>query len=229
MPELPEVETTLRGIIPWVTERRVQAVIVRKNQLRWLIPDAFSCELPGQMINRIERRAKYLIFHAESSAILMHLGMSGSLRLVKKDALPEKHDHVDIVMDDCMLRYRDPRRFGAILWVKGDPFQHALLLKLGPEPLSDGFDGAYLHQHSRRRTVAVKNFIMNSQIVVGVGNIYASEALFMAGIRPSCPAKKISKARYEKLAQAIQRGLKAAIKAGGTSRRDSVSGEGTPG
>ena len=229
MPELPEVETTMNGVAPWVLGKIVQKVIIRQPQLRWSIPRVIKKLFAGELVLRLERRAKYLLFYNQNGVLLMHLGMSGSLCLVPHGTVPGKHDHVDIIMPDHILRYRDPRRFGAILWIEGDPMQHALLNHLGPEPLGDCFGGDYLYQQSRSRKVAVKNFIMNSRIVVGVGNIYASEALYRAGIRPTIRAQRVSKAKYVQLAAAIQRVLSDSIKAGGTSLKDFVSGTGQPG
>jgi formamidopyrimidine-DNA glycosylase len=231
MPELPEVETTRRGIAPSIEGAIVSEVILRKRRLRYPVPQSLMSGLPGQRILAVERRGKYLLLRTEIGAVLLHLGMSGSLRIVDPDLAPDKHDHVDIVFEgQRCLRFHDPRRFGAVLWVDNNaPEQHPLLAKLGPEPLTDAFGGELLHQRSRRRTQAVKLFIMDSQVVVGVGNIYASEALFRAGIRPQTPANKVSQRRYELLAEAIKQVLAEAIEQGGTTLRDFVGGDGRPG
>lgn len=230
MPELPEVEISCRGISPYMLDKKVKTVKIRQSQLRWPIPDILAKALTGQRITKIERRAKYILFHCAAGTLIMHLGMSGSLRILNKIETPEKHDHVDIIMDDGhYLRYRDPRRFGAILWTTDSALQHKLLINLGPEPLSGDFSGEYLKSKSARRRVAVKIFIMNAAVVVGVGNIYASEALFAAGINPRVAAGKISLQRYQKLAAHIKKVLRKAIKAGGTSLRDFRQSDGKPG
>ncbi|MGV8842962.1 MAG: bifunctional DNA-formamidopyrimidine glycosylase/DNA-(apurinic or apyrimidinic site) lyase [Pseudomonas sp.] len=229
MPELPEVETTRRGIAPYLEGQRVSAVIVRESRLRWPIPADLDVRLSGQRIESVERRAKYLLIKAETGTLISHLGMSGSLRLVPSDTPVAKHEHVDIVLESGLaLRYTDPRRFGSLLW-STDALNHPLLLRLGPEPLSEGFDGERLFQCSRRRVLAVKPFIMDNAVVVGVGNIYASEALFAAGIDPRRAAGSISRARYMKLAEEIKRILTYAIARGGTTLRDFVGGDGQPG
>lgn len=229
MPELPEVETTRRGIEPFLIGQRVRRVVVRERRLRWPIPEDLDVRLSGQRIERVERRAKYLLIGAECGTLIAHLGMSGSLRLVEADTPVLKHEHVDIELESGLaLRYTDPRRFGALLW-SDDPLNHALLSKLGPEPLSEQFDGQRLFELSRGKSVAVKPFIMDNAVVVGVGNIYASEALFAAGIDPRRAAGTVSKARYVKLAEAIKRILVQAIDCGGTTLRDFVGGDGKPG
>ncbi len=230
MPELPEVETTRRGIAPYVVGETIQSVTIRERQLRWPIPATLKKSLQQQLVRKLERRAKYLLFHTETGCMLLHLGMSGSLRIIEAGTPAEKHDHVDIMFESGRtLRFRDPRKFGSIHWTKADPFDHQLLNKLGPEPLSDAFTGAYLHARSRKRTQAIKTFIMDSRIVVGVGNIYANEALFLAGINPKQKAGRISLARYESLADAIKQVLTSAIEKGGTTLRDFINGEGKPG
>ena len=177
MPELPEVEISCRGISPYMLDKKVKAVTIRQPKLRWPIPDLLPKAITGQRITKIERRAKYILFHCSAGTLIMHLGMSGSLRILNQIKAPEKHDHVDILMDDGhYLRYRDPRRFGAILWTTESVHKHKLLINLGPEPLGRSFSGEYLKSKSTQRQVAVKNFIMNASIVVGVGNIYASES-----------------------------------------------------
>ncbi|HRL93142.1 MAG TPA: bifunctional DNA-formamidopyrimidine glycosylase/DNA-(apurinic or apyrimidinic site) lyase [Pseudomonas sp.] len=229
MPELPEVETTCRGIAPYLQGQRVSRVIVRERRLRWPIPEDLDVRLSGQRIEGVERRAKYLLIKAEVGTLIAHLGMSGSLRLVPAETPVAKHEHVDIVLESGLaLRYTDPRRFGAMLW-SDDPLNHELLRKLGPEPLTELFDGERLYQLSRGKSMAVKPFIMDNAVVVGVGNIYASESLFAAGIDPRRAAGSISKARYFKLADEIKRILAYAIERGGTTLRDFVGGDGMPG
>jgi formamidopyrimidine-DNA glycosylase len=230
MPELPEVETTRSGIAPHVEGQVVAEVVLRRRKLRYPVPRTLLADLPGQMVERVERRAKYLLLRCETGTVLIHLGMSGSLRLVAADVPAEKHDHIDIVFENGQaLRLRDPRRFGAVLWLAGEPMEHKLLAALGPEPLSDEFDADYLYQRSRKRKQAVKQFIMDSHTVVGVGNIYASEALFRAGIRPQLAAGRLSRRRCELLVESIQEVLGQAIAEGGTTLRDFVDGEGKPG
>lgn len=230
MPELPEVETTRRGIAPHLIGQRVQRVVVRNPRLRWPIPEDLDVRLSGQRIVSVERRAKYLLIGAEVGTLIGHLGMSGSLRMVEQGAPVEKHDHVDIELESgWVLRYTDPRRFGAMLWCTEPPLQHKLLAKLGPEPLSDEFNVDYLFQRSRRRSLPIKPFIMDNAVVVGVGNIYASEALFAAGIDPRREAGRVSKARYARLTDEIKRVLAVAIEQGGTTLRDFVGGDGKPG
>ncbi|HSX70769.1 MAG TPA: bifunctional DNA-formamidopyrimidine glycosylase/DNA-(apurinic or apyrimidinic site) lyase, partial [Pseudomonas sp.] len=217
MPELPEVETTRRGIAPHLEGRRVSRVLVRERRLRWPIPEDLDVRLSGQRIEAVERRAKYLLINAEAGTLIGHLGMSGSLRLVPVGTPAAKHEHVDIELESGMaLRYTDPRRFGALLW-SNDPFGHELLVRLGPEPLTEAFDGERLYQLSRGRAMAVKPFIMDNAVVVGVGNIYATEALFAAGIDPRRAAGSISRARYVALALEIKRILAHAIERGGTT------------
>jgi len=230
VPELPEVETTRRGIAPLLSGRRVTSVAIREPRLRWPIPEALARELPGQLVRGVTRRAKFLLVESAVGHLILHLGMSGSLRVVPQDLPPEKHDHLDVVMDDgrC-LRFRDPRRFGAALWTTRDPLDHPLLRHLGPEPLEDEFNAEWLHQHSRRRRVAVKSFLMNSTVVAGVGNIYASESLYLAGIHPNRPAGRISLKRYAGLVEAVREVLESAIAAGGTTLRDFVDSDGNPG
>ena len=229
MPELPEVETTLRGIEPHLLNQRVARVIVRDPRLRWPIPPEVS-KAEGQQIVSLDRRGKYLLIKLQQGGLILHLGMSGSLRILQQPLTPEKHDHVDVELKNGVcLRFNDPRRFGAFLWVDGEMQSHELLRDLGPEPLSNEFTTDYLYQRSRGRNVAIKNFIMNGHIVVGVGNIYASESLFMAGIHPQRAAGKISRQRYEGLVAAIRDVLDRAIKQGGTTLRDFVNSDGAPG
>lgn len=230
MPELPEVETTRRGITPHVKGKTIAHVVVRDSRLRWPIPKNLNRTLAGEKILDVQRRGKYLLLRTAKGTLIMHLGMSGSLRVIKHELEAGKHDHFDLVLSNGKaLRLRDPRRFGAVLWTRDDPPRHKLLKDLGPEPLSNEFSGEYLHANSRKRKLAVKAFIMDSKIVVGVGNIYASEALFKAGIHPKRQAGRISLERYEKLAAAIREVLAKAIEAGGTTLRDFQNSEGEPG
>jgi formamidopyrimidine-DNA glycosylase len=230
MPELPEVETTRRGILPHLQGHTIQQVIVRDARLRWPVPTRLNSQLQGQQILAVARRGKYLLLHTAVGSLIIHLGMSGSLRVVAADTPYQKHDHVDIVMEtrQC-LRLRDPRRFGAVLFTNTDPLQHELLRELGPEPLSSAFDGDYLFAKSRKRTAPIKAFLMDSHIVVGVGNIYANEALFAAGVHPRRAAGKVTRAQYGVLAHAVKTVLRAAIKAGGTTLRDFTHSDGKPG
>ncbi|MBD3618499.1 MAG: bifunctional DNA-formamidopyrimidine glycosylase/DNA-(apurinic or apyrimidinic site) lyase [Chromatiales bacterium] len=230
MPELPEVETTRRGIAPHVTGHRVREVIVRQPRLRWPVPRALARKLAGQTIDAVERRGKYLLLRTTAGTAILHLGMSGSLRIVDARVAPETHDHLDLVLENGRaLRLRDPRRFGAALWTETDPLAHKLLAALGPEPLSDAFDTDYLYARSRGRKGSIKEFIMNSHVVVGVGNIYASESLFRAGINPRRAAGRVSRERYAALVKAIKDVLAEAIKQGGTTLRDFVREDGQPG
>jgi formamidopyrimidine-DNA glycosylase len=229
MPELPEVETTCRGIAPHITGKRVSRVIVRNPNLRWPVSRRLGKELTGQTINSVSRRAKYLLLHTAAGTVILHLGMSGSLRLVETAAPVSKHDHVDIVFNRLVLRLTDPRRFGSLHWTRRPPEQHWLISTLGYEPLGDDFTGDYLYRCSRDRKVAIKQFIMNSHIVVGIGNIYASEALYMAGIHPQRAAGKVSRKKYQLLAEVIREVLNDSIAQGGTSLRDFVNGHGQPG
>lgn len=230
MPELPEVETTRRGIAPYVQGQRVARIVVRQRQLRWPVPAALTRELRGQTIHTLSRRAKYLLFESSKGTAILHLGMSGTLRVLTRPAPLEKHDHVDLVFaGGATLRFNDPRRFGCLLWTREDSSTHPLLAELGPEPLARSFDGAALYESSRDRRVAIKNFIMNPRIVVGVGNIYASEALHRAGIHPRRPAGRVALERYLQLARDIKQVLRAAIRAGGTTLRDFTDSDGVPG
>ena len=230
MPELPEVETTRRGIAPHIEGGVVSEVVLRRRLLRYPVPPRLLSDLPGNAIERVERRGKYLLLRTGVGTVIIHLGMSGNLRLVDPAEPVVKHDHVDIVIEGGhALRFHDPRRFGAVLWASGDPLEHALLSSLGPEPLETGFNGDYLYERSRNRKQSIKQFIMDSHTVVGVGNIYASESLFLAGIKPQTAAGKVTRPRYQQLALAIQKVLQAAIEQGGTTLRDFVDGEGKPG
>lgn len=229
MPELPEVETTRRGVAPYLEGQAVIGLIVREPRLRWSVPDDLAGHLCGQVIRAVERRAKFLLFRTDRGTLIIHLGMSGSLRIIVGDIPVRKHDHIDMLFEKHRLRYHDPRRFGGWLWWSGDPMNHPRLSGLGPEPLAPGFSGDYLNQAARGRTVAVKNFIMDGRIVVGIGNIYANEALFRAGIHPQCPAGAITVADYRILAEAIRNVLTDAIERGGTTLRDFVNEAGRPG
>ncbi|HET7359832.1 MAG TPA: bifunctional DNA-formamidopyrimidine glycosylase/DNA-(apurinic or apyrimidinic site) lyase [Rhodanobacteraceae bacterium] len=229
MPELPEVETTRRGIAPYLEGHRVERVTLRRPDLRWPIPAAIASTLPGQRIDAVERRAKYLLLHTRAGSALLHLGMSGSLRVLAPDIPAQRHDHYDLQLDSGrVLRFTDPRRFGCLLWQPAGE-THPLLAGLGPEPLSDRFDGDLLWRGSRGRSAAVKTFLMDQAVVVGVGNIYASEALFEAGIHPACLAGSVSRARYLRLAAAVKRILAHAIARGGTTLRDFIAPDGAPG
>lgn len=229
MPELPEVETTRRGIEPHLVHRVVRGVLVRQPLLRWPVSEDLGQRLTGKTIDGVARRAKYLFLETADGRVMIHLGMSGSLRILPARVPPEPHDHVDILLDnDTTLRYRDPRRFGSIFWIRPGE-AHKLTSSLGPEPLSMEFDGDYLYRVSRGRRLAVKSLLMNSRIVVGIGNIYANEALFAAGIRPDRAAGRISRDRYARLAEAVQAVLREAIDAGGTTLRDFVREDGSPG
>lgn len=230
MPELPEVETTRRGIAPHVVGRRVEALVVRERRLRWPIPKGLEARLRHRILRRLDRRAKYLLFGFDGGTLIVHLGMSGSLRVVEPGTPAGKHDHVDLVFEgDKALRLTDPRRFGAVLWSEGPPEAHPLIASLGPEPLSDEFNGRYLYESSRGRRTPVKNFLMDGRVVVGVGNIYANEALFEAGILPKRAAGRIGRERYDRLAEAVKAVLEAAIRQGGTTLRDFVGSDGRPG
>lgn len=230
MPELPEVETTRRGIAPHLIGHMVERVIVREPRLRWPVTAALVRGLTGNTIEAIERRAKYLLLKSSRGTAIVHLGMSGSLRVLPGDFPPFAHDHLDLTLDDGrILRYTDPRRFGCWLWTARDPHRHPLLARLGPEPLGERFDGEYLFDKSRKRRAAVKNFIMDSRVVAGVGNIYASEALFGAGIHPLRAAGRISRRRYDALAAATRAVLARAIREGGTTLRDYTQSDGNPG
>ena len=230
MPELPEVETVRCGIAPHLLGQTIAQVVIRQPRLRWLVPEDLAVQLPGQTVRRVERRAKYLLLRAETGTVILHLGMTGRLRILPVAASLQKHDHVDLVLTNGQcLRFNDPRRFGALLWTTEPPEQHPLLAALGPEPLDDAFSGADLHRRARGRTLAVKPFIMDHHVVVGVGNIYASESLFAAGIHPLRPAGQVTLSEYERLATAIRDILSEAIRQGGTTLRDFVGGEGEPG
>lgn len=230
MPELPEVETTCRGIAPHITGQPITRVIVRNRELRWPITPKLEQAITGQVIRSVSRRAKYLLLGTDSGTLILHLGMSGRLRVVNAVLPAEKHDHVDLVFRHFKtLRFTDPRRFGSLHWTTRDPLQHRLLRDLGVEPLGEDLSGEYLYEQSRGRKVAIKHFIMDSHIVVGIGNIYASEALFMAGINPKRAAGRIGLEKYRLLSEVIKEVLTDSITAGGTTLRDFVNGDGKPG
>lgn len=230
MPELPEVETTRMGIEPHVLGQKIVAISIRQHRLRWPIPAELSRLLPGQKISQVSRRGKYLILRCQSLHLILHLGMSGSLRLVTATTAHQKHDHVDIELSNgYLLRFTDPRRFGALLYCLEDPQQHELLRHLGPEPLSQDFSGEYLFLCARKKKTPVKNFIMDARTVVGVGNIYANEALYLAQVDPRRAAGRISAQRYQRLAGHIKGVLASAIEKGGTTLKDFVGGDGKPG
>lgn len=229
MPELPEVETTCRGIAPHIMGQKISALVVRQPKLRWPVPDELPAIIHNKKIIKVSRRAKYLLVHFDHGSAIFHLGMSGSLRIVDHNTPLKKHDHIDLQLSNKkVLRYHDPRRFGALLW-QNNGQQHPLLDHLGPEPLSEAFDGDCLFQRSRKRKTAIKTFLMDNTVVVGVGNIYANEALFTSGIRPDREAGSISRKRYVLLAETIKSVLSQAIKQGGSTLRDFVGGDGKPG
>jgi formamidopyrimidine-DNA glycosylase len=229
MPELPEVETTLRGVSPHLLGHTVRELIVQERRLRWPVPDELI-EIEGTPILSGSRRGKYLLFATARGTLLIHLGMSGSLRVLAPSIPWRKHDHLAFRLDSGMeLRFHDPRRFGTVQWIHGDPCAHPLLKDLGPEPLSTDFTARHLFDLSRGRSASIKSFIMDSHIVVGVGNIYACEALFMAGIRPTLAAGKVSLPRFVKLVKTIQEVLTASIEMGGTTLRDFLNESGEPG
>lgn len=229
MPELPEVEVSRQGIQPHIEKQVIEKIIVRQPQLRWIIPTQIQ-DAQGQIIKAVKRRAKYLLIETKTGHIILHLGMSGSLTVQSANKAPTKHDHVDIVLasGQC-LRLNDPRRFGACLWWPINEQEPKILANLGPEPLTSAFDGDYLFAQSRKRSGPVKNFIMDNKVVVGVGNIYASESLFLAGIDPRRATNKISEKRYHQLAGHIKIVLERAIKQGGTTLKDFLGADGKPG
>jgi formamidopyrimidine-DNA glycosylase len=230
MPELPEVESTCRGLAPHVTGRLITQLMVHEPRLRWRVDAKLPAWAEGQAIRAVRRRAKYLLMELERGHLLVHLGMSGSLRVLPMSTTRETHDHFDIELDSgWLVRFNDPRRFGSLMHVIGDPAGHPLLRDLAPEPLDDAFDAGYLHAALRGRKVAIKQAIMNGQLVVGVGNIYASESLFHAGIRPGRAARSLSRAECAALVDAIKAVLGDAIRAGGTTLRDYVGTGGEPG
>ena len=230
MPELPEVETTRRGLEPLVRGATVTAVVVRNRAMRQPVTRNLARILTGRRIDELERRAKYLLFRAGDGTLIVHLGMSGRLWVVGADTPPAAHDHFDLALaSGRIVRLRDPRRFGLVLWHAGDPLTHKLLRDIGPEPLSDAFNAAWLYRETRERSGAIKNALMDSHLVAGVGNIYANEALFRARINPKLPARRIGLARYAVLVEKIRETLAEAIAAGGSSLRDYVNSEGEAG
>ena len=230
MPELPEVETTRRGLAPHLAGRRVLELAVREPRLRWPVAPELAPWAAGRRVRSLERRGKYLVLDLGGSGLLVHLGMSGSLRLVPEGTPAGRHAHWDLRLDDGrLLRFTDPRRFGSLHRWEGEPGSHPLLRALGPEPLGPDFHGDYLYGHSRGRRVPVKAFLMDARVVVGVGNIYANEALFLARLPPGRAAGRIGAERYSRLAAAVRSVLEQAIAAGGTTLRDFTSGDGQPG
>ena len=230
MPELPEVETICNGIRPFIIQKTLVNVIVRESQLRWKIPDDFAKTLQAGKVETVTRRGKYCLVQISSGSIILHLGMSGSLRIVNPQTPITRHDHVDFIFEEqTILRFNDPRKFGAVLWCEGDALKHRLLKNLGPEPLSAAFNAKLLHQRSLKRRKAIKTFIMDGHIVVGVGNIYASEALFVAGIHPERATGSLSLPDCERLVRSIKTVLQHAINQGGTTLKDFVNAEGKPG
>ena len=230
MPELPEVETTRRGIEPHLRGQKIKKLIVRQPSLRWPVPVQLGSWIEHIAIRQLSRRGKYLLLGTDNGTLIIHLGMSGSLSVIKDQTPPGQHDHIDLLLENgSRLRFRDPRRFGAWLWTDGPPETHPLLQRMGPEPFSHAFNARYLHRLSRGRKLAIKSLLMDSHAVAGVGNIYANEALFLAGIHPARPAGRISQQRYEKLVDTLKRVLNAAIDQGGTTLRDFTGAEGKPG
>jgi formamidopyrimidine-DNA glycosylase len=230
LPELPEVETTRRGLAPHTRGRRIVALRVYEPRLRWPVPGSLPRQLAGQRILRTGRRAKYLLLRLECGALLLHLGMSGNVRVVPRAEPRRPHDHFDLVLDSGKaLRFNDPRRFGSLLYTTAEPHEHPLLAHLAPEPLTAAFDAHYLWRTTRGRRVAIKQLLMNSRLVVGVGNIYASEALFRARIRPRRAAKSLSRAEAARLVRGVRAVLAQAIRAGGTTLRDYLGADGAPG
>jgi formamidopyrimidine-DNA glycosylase len=230
MPELPEVETTRRGLAPLIIGQRVAAMHVYDRRLRWSVPSTLPKRLTGRTIDAIDRRSKYLLFRSSADTLLVHFGMTGSLRAFTDPPARQRHDHVDIVFDSGVtLRYRDPRRFGAMLWLPPPADAHPLLASLGPEPFDPACDAEYLRDAMRARTAAIKLALMDNHLIVGVGNIYASESLFRAGIRPTKPANRVSKARLARLIAEVRATLTDAIAKGGSTLRDYVDSRGEPG
>ena len=229
VPELPEVEVTRRGIEPRIKGRRLTRTVLRAPALRYPLPPRLAGRIEGQTLQAVERRGKYLLLDFGTGRLLLHLGMSGSLRLVPAAQPPEKHDHVDLVFGTTALRLRDPRRFGALLWLEGDPQEHPLLAHLGMEPLSRQFTAPWLEARLHGRKASIKQALMDAHLVVGIGNIYASESLFLAGIDPRRPAGRVSRGKLDLLVPAIRKILRAAIAAGGSSLRDFTHSDGEPG
>ena len=230
MPELPEVETTRLGLVPHVQGQTIRTAVVRNPHLRWPVPKHLARLVAGRRIERLERRSKYLLLDCGGDWLILHLGMSGSLRVVPADQPPGAHDHLDLVLESGMaLRLHDPRRFGAVLWQPGEPARNKLLRDIAPEPFGPEFDAQWLFDRTRGRKVAIKSLLMDNHLVCGVGNIYANESLFRAGIRPGRAAGRIGRERYAKLVDAIRATLAEAIRAGGSTLRDFVNADGNPG
>jgi formamidopyrimidine-DNA glycosylase len=229
VPELPEVEITRRGIEPFVLGKTITGVAVRNPNLRQRVPRNIAGLVVGQRVKRLRRRGKYLLFECDDGSLIVHLGMSGSLRVIEPKSAPRKHDHLDLVFGGSALRLRDPRRFGVVLWSRGDSSSHPLLARLGVEPLSEEFSTDFLHRITRGRNAGIKQLLMNAAVVVGVGNIYANESLFRAGIHPRTRARRLSRARCARLVDAVRETLLAAIAAGGSSLRDFVHSDGASG
>lgn len=235
MPELPEVETTLRGIQPKTEGQHIQKLIVRNPKLRWPVEAHLTETLPGKKLSKISRRAKYLLLtltddKGRESHLILHLGMSGNLRVLPQNTPHQKHDHIDVLFDNgFMLRYHDPRRFGAFLWTDEPIMAHPLLTHLAPEPLSEEFNTDQLFQHMKGKTSAIKAIIMNNRYAVGVGNIYANESLFLSGIHPQTPANKLTRAQTDSLVSNIKQVLAKAIEQGGTTLKDFLTPDGKPG
>jgi len=229
MPELPEVETTMRGIAPYVCDQKIERFIVRNHQLRWPVARE-TANMRGRLIKAVSRRGKYILMQLDQGTLIWHLGMSGSMKIRPVDSPVENHEHIEVQLTSGQsLKFRDPRRFGALLYTASDPLEHRLLNKLGPEPLSDDFDVEHLYCACRKRSASIKSVIMDSHRVVGVGNIYASEALFLAGINPARAAGGISKKRIGRLVETIKHTLQAAIQQGGTTLQDFTQVDGKPG
>jgi formamidopyrimidine-DNA glycosylase len=230
VPELPEVETICHGIRPFIENQIVFQLIIRKSHLRWPIPKTHLQQLIGQTITQIKRRGKYLLFVSHRGSLILHLGMSGRLRLLDSPLAPTQHDHVDISFTNgTVLRFTDPRRFGSILWTSSDPQQHPLLKNLGIEPLTRQFTHHYLHKRLQKKTLAIKLALMDQKLIVGIGNIYVTEALFMASIHPLLPAKSLSLDQLKRLVVAIKTILRRAIQKGGTTLKDFLNSQGKPG
>jgi formamidopyrimidine-DNA glycosylase len=229
MPELPEVEITRRGIEPFIVGRTITGVVVRNPKLRWRVPSGLARVVVGEQVKRVDRRGKYLLIECGSGCLILHLGMSGSLRVVDPRTPAQAHDHVDLVFGDTALRLRDPRRFGALLWQRGDVHRHRLLAGLGVEPLSERFSADYLYAATRKRQAGIKQVLMNANIVVGVGNIYANESLFRARVHPRRRARRLTRADCERLVRSVRETLRDALAAGGSSLRDFVHSDGASG
>jgi formamidopyrimidine-DNA glycosylase len=230
LPELPEVETVRRGLAPHLENSRIVSLSVRQPMLRWPIDKSLAKQLPGLVIQEVRRRAKYLLIHCGAGHLIIHLGMSGSLRLIARGVALQKHDHYDMELEGGrLLRFNDPRRFGSLHWTQAPPEEHALLRGLGKEPLDREFNGAWLYRATRGRSASIKHFLMDQHHIVGVGNIYANEALFRAGISPKIPAHRVGQERCDKLVRAVKHTLRRALAAGGSTLRDFVNSAGEPG